>query len=172
MLKKEGPFDGVIGFSQGGAMAGMLASVLEPDRRQAFEALYSKGGMSYPSSFEADTGYIENTIHPPFKFAVSYSGFAARGRDLYKAFYEPKITTPMLHFIGTLDTVVEEARSLALVAACQESEGRVVYHPGGHFLTTQKTYVAALVGFMKDVLHKAEGGDKKEESVEDMDVPF
>ncbi|KAJ4358164.1 uncharacterized protein N0V89_002743 [Didymosphaeria variabile] len=172
VLKEEGPFDGVIGFSQGGAMAAMVASLLEPERRKAFERLYPEGGMSYPQSFEADTGYIEETIHPPLKFAVSYSGFAARGVELYRGFYEPKITTPMLHFIGTLDTVVEEARSLALVERCVETKGRVVHHPGGHFVTLQKTYVAALVGFIKETLHKADNGEKKEESVEDMDVPF
>ena len=173
VLKTEGPFDGVIGFSQGGACAAMVASLLEPGRREAFEKMYPSGGMSYPSSFESDTGYVESVIHPPLKFAVSYSGFAARGMDLYKAFYEPKIKTPMLHFLGTLDAVVEEKRSLALVENCEESEGRVVYHPGGHFLpSSQKAYVAALVGFMKEVLYKAENGEKKEESVEDMDVPF
>ncbi|KAF2110223.1 dihydrofolate reductase [Lophiotrema nucula] len=175
ILQKEGPFDGVVGFSQGGAMAGMLASLLEPGRREGFEALYPKGGMRYPESFEADTGYVEEVIHPQLKFAVSYSGFAARGVDLYKGFYDPKITTPMLHFLGTLDAVVEETRSLALVEACDKSEGRVVYHPGGHFLpSSQKAYVSALIGFMKEVLHAAdEGGkEKKEESVEDMDVPF
>ncbi|KAF2703858.1 dihydrofolate reductase [Pleomassaria siparia CBS 279.74] len=172
-LKTEGPFDGVIGFSQGGACAGMLASLLEPGRREAFEKFYPSGGMRFPESFEADTGYIEGTIHPPLKFAVSYSGFAARGLGTYKAFYEPKISTPMLHFLGSLDVVVEEARSLALVEACEKSEGRVVYHPGGHFLpSSQKAYVAALIGFIKDVLHAAEGGEKEEESVEDMDVPF
>lgn len=173
VLKTEGPFDGVIGFSQGGACAAMLASLLEPSRRAAFEKLYPAGGMSYPDSFAADTGYIEEVIHPPLKFAVSYSGFAARGTDLYRGFYEPKIKTPMLHFLGTLDAVVEEARSLALVERCVESEGRVVYHPGGHFLpSSQKAYVSALIGFMKETLHKAEDEAKGEESVEDMDVPF
>jgi len=173
VLKTEGPFDGVIGFSQGGAMAAMLASLLEPTRRAAFEKLYPSGGLSYPSSFTADTGYIESNFHAPLKFAVSYSGFAARGIEAYRGFYEPKIATPMLHFLGTLDAVVEESRSLALVDNCEESEGRVVYHPGGHFLpSSQKAYVGALIGFMKEVLHKAEGGDKEEESVEDMDVPF
>ena len=79
----------------------------------------------------------------------------------------------MLHFLGSLDTVVEESRSLALVEACEESEGRVVYHPGGHFLpSTQKASVNALIGFIKEVLHKAEGPKQEEESVEDMDVPF
>ncbi|KAF1958936.1 dihydrofolate reductase [Byssothecium circinans] len=173
VLKTEGPFDGVIGFSQGGACAAMLASLLEPGRREAFEKFYSVGGMSYPSSFESDTGYMESVIHPPLKFAVSYSGFVAGGVDTYRGFYEPKIKTPMLHFLGTLDAVVEEKRSLALVERCEESEGRVVYHPGGHFLpSSQKAYVGALVGFMKEVLDKAENGEKNEESVEYMDVPF
>jgi len=173
VLKEEGPFDGVVGFSQGGACAGMVASLLEPGRREGFEKLYPKGGMRFPESFEADTGYVEGTIHPPLKFAVSYSGFAARGVETYRGFYEPKISTPMLHFLGSLDAVVEESRSLALVEACERSEGRVMYHPGGHFLpSSQKAYVAALIGFMKEVLHAAEHGEKKEESVEDMDVPF
>lgn len=173
VLKTEGPFDGVVGFSQGGACAAMVASLLEPGRREAFETKQSQGGMRYPESFEADTGHVEGTIHPRLKFAVSYSGFAARGKNPYQAFYEPKITTPMLHFLGTQDVVVEEARSLALVEACEHNEDRyVVYHPGGHFLpSTQKTSVNALVGFIKEVLHGDEG-EKKEESVEDMDVPF
>ncbi|KAI4929294.1 uncharacterized protein J4E92_004958 [Alternaria infectoria] len=175
VLKEQGPFDGVVGFSQGGAAAAMVASLLEPGRRAAFEKLYPEGGMRFPESFEEDTGYMEGTIHPPFKFAVSYSGFAARGKNPYHAFYEPKIKTPMLHFLGTQDVVVEEARSLALVQACEHSEEKyVVYHPGGHFLpSTQKASVNALIGFIKEVLHEQQGdGKKEEESVEDMDVPF
>lgn len=170
VLKEQGPFDGVVGFSQGGAATAMLASLLEPGRREAFEKQYSSGGVRFPESFEANTGDV---VHPPLKFAVSYSGFLAAGKNPYKAFYEPKIETPMLHFLGTQDVVVEEARSLALVEACAHTEERyVVYHPGGHFLpSTQKASVNALIGFIKDVLHRAEG-KKEEESVEDMDVPF
>jgi predicted esterase len=173
VLKEQGPFDGVVGFSQGGAAAAMVASLLEPGRRAAFEKLYPEGGMRYPESFEEDTGYIEGVVHPPLKFAVSYSGFAARGKNPYHAFYEPQIQTPVLHFLGTQDVVVEEARSLALVDACAKREERyVVYHPGGHFLpSTQKASVNALIGFIKEVLH-GEKGSKEEESVEDMDVPF
>lgn len=174
VLKTEGPFDGVVGFSQGGACAAMIASLLEPGRREAFEAQQKDGGMRFPESFEKDTGYVEGTIHPPLKFAVSYSGFAARGNNPYHAFYEPKIKTKMLHFLGTQDVVVDEARSLALVEACEHKEDKyVVYHPGGHFLpSTQKASVNALIGFIKEVMHGEESGKKEEESVEDMDVPF
>lgn len=181
VMSAEGPFDGAIGFSQGAALAGMLASVLEDGRREAFEKAQSKGGMRYPESFERDTGFLTDVIHPPLKFAVSYSGFGAATNDLYQAFYEPKITTPMLHFIGSVDTVVEEARSLRLVDACLASKGveggvaRVVYHPGGHFLpSSQKQYVGALVAFIREIVGGApEGnGSKIEDSVEDMDMPF
>lgn len=173
VLKSEGPFDGVIGFSQGGAAAGMVASLLEPGRREAFEAAQAKGGMRFPESFENDTGFVEGVVHPPLKFAVSYSGFAASTNPLYQAFYEPQIRTPMLHFLGSVDTIVEEKRSLRLVDACVDGrkEGRLIYHPGGHFLPgNQRQYVAALIGFIKEVTEGA--AEVSSERLEDLDVPF
>lgn len=180
-IEREGPFDGAIGFSQGGAAAGMVAALLEEGRRGAFESAQSAGGMRYPDSFVRDSGFIEEAVQGPLKFAVSYSGFGASTNDLYRAFYEPKIATPMMHFLGSLDTVVSEERSLRLVEACVQGRGReggvqrVVYHPGGHFLpSSQKQYVAALVAFIREVVGEGEVGAKggKEERVEDMDLPF
>ena len=185
VLQEQGPFDGVLGFSQGGAAAGMVASLLEPGRREAFEKQQARGGMRYPDSFTEDTGFVEGMVHPPLKFAVSYSGFAAMwkdGKGLYEPFYEPKIQTPMLHFLGTVDTVVSEERSLRLVDACVDGRGkeggveRVVYHPGGHFLpSSQRQYVAALVAFIREAVgerNETATDRRKEERVEDMDVPF
>jgi fermentation-respiration switch protein FrsA (DUF1100 family) len=112
---------------------------------------------------------------------VSYSGFGASTNSLYQGFYEPAIQTPMMHFLGSLDTVVSEERSLRLVEACANGRGkeggvqRVVYHPGGHFLpSSQKQYVGALVAFIREVISEqvAAAPKKDEESVEDMDVPF
>lgn len=181
-MSAEGPFDGVIGFSQGGAAAGMVASLLEEGRRAAFEAAQLKGGIRFPDSFTKDSGYIEGSVQEPLKFAVSYSGFGASTNALYQAFYEPKIQTPMMHFLGSLDTVVSEERSLRLVEACENGKGkdggvqRVVYHPGGHFLpSSQKQYVAALVAFIREVMSEqvaSLGSKKEEESVEDMELPF
>ncbi|QIW96764.1 hypothetical protein AMS68_002282 [Peltaster fructicola] len=181
ILQSEGPFDGVLGFSQGGAAAGIVASLLESGRRQAFEVAQKNGGMRYPDQFTKDSGFIEESIHPPMRFAVSYSGFGASTHPLYQAFYIPKIATPMCHFIGSMDTVVDESRSLRLVDACVDGQGkqggaqRVIYHPGGHFLpSSQKQYVAALVAFIREVLNEDNASERKrqEESVEDMDVPF
>ena len=196
VLSEEGPFDGVVGFSQGAALAAMLASLLDPNRRSAFESFSTNQeevaavvdhatsaaapaatqqkpwGIPFPSSFDG-------LNHPPLKFAVCYSGFRAPGAR-YCAFYErPKIQTPILHVLGSLDTIVDEGRSKVLIDACggdPEQEGKVIRHPGGHIVPSQRPYLDALVRFINDCLQPGAGGSGQakgdEEQVEDMDLPF
>ena len=71
-LDAHGPFTGVIGFSQGGALAAMLAASLEPSRP------WKTAGLA--------------TTHGPLAFAVCCSGFRAPG-EMYQGFYEPPIST-------------------------------------------------------------------------------
>ena len=171
-IREEGPFDGVMGFSQGAAAAGMVASLLEGRvRREGFERAEREGGIEYPRSFlEEGEGQVEGFVQGPLKFAVSYSGFCAPGKR-YRGFYEPAIRTPVLHVLGQVDVVVEEARARLLVNVCEGGERRVVVHPGGHFVPSQKPWLDAVVGFVKECM---EGENKQDEDVsaEDMDVPF
>jgi len=67
-----------MGFSQGGAMAAVVASILE------------KGG---------DQDVLPTIQHPPVKFFISISGFRMRF-DKYNSLYP--IGTPSMHVIGTL----------------------------------------------------------------------
>ncbi|GAM88949.1 hypothetical protein ANO11243_069830 [Dothideomycetidae sp. 11243] len=172
VVRREGPFAGVLGFSQGAAAAVLFASLVETGRRGVFESLHAEGkGIEYPLPEEVQ----------PFSFVVSYSGFRAPAASGYDAFYQGGVRTPSLHFIGSVDTVVSEERSLDLLKACRdgvedgEARHRVVYHPGGHFVpASQKMPVNALVGFIQDVMGGA-GREQKvdgEGGVEDMDVPF
>ncbi|KAL2816871.1 dihydrofolate reductase [Aspergillus granulosus] len=175
VLSEEGPFDGVIGFSQGAAMAAMVASLLEEKRQGAFANFPSASTSSdvevfaYPASFA-------KLNHPALKFAMCYSGFRSPG-DRYRAFYEsPPIQTPILHVLGSLDAVVEESRSRSLIEACvgdPEAEGKVVWHPGGHFLPSQRPYLDAAVRFIRECLEGGAQKDQaKDEDVNDMDLPF
>lgn len=163
-IRNAGGVDGVIGFSQGACAAAFVTSLLEAGRKENFDALVPKGGMAYPTSFLVEDS---STINPPLKFSVCYSGFSAPN-ELYRAFYEPNIRTPLLSVIGSLDSVVEESQCLSLADSCEEGSRRVVYHPGGHFVPIGKQMVQVLIGFIKDTCAETE----EEENVEDMDVPF
>ncbi|EEY16157.1 conserved hypothetical protein [Verticillium alfalfae VaMs.102] len=80
------------------------------------------------------------------RFAAVYSGFFAVDESLAWCF-EPKIRTPTIQFIGSLDTVVDEGRSRALVDRCEEAA--VVVHPGGHYVPISKEWAMALAGYVK-----------------------
>lgn len=173
-IREEGPFDGVVGFSQGAAAAAMVASLLEGrGRREAFEKAEEGGGMKYLGSFEEEGGGgVDGFVQGPLRFAVCYSGFRAPGRR-YVGFYEPKIRTPVLNVLGQLDVVVDEVRARKLVSVCEGGDERVVVHPGGHFVPSQKPWLDAVVGFVKECV---EGREVKREmdgvKAEDMDIPF
>ncbi|KIW31341.1 uncharacterized protein PV07_02998 [Cladophialophora immunda] len=169
VLESEGPFDGVIGFSQGACLAAMVASLLEGDsRKQAFEKARARSPLAipYPASFE-------RLSHPPLKFCAAYCGFRAPG-ERYRGFYEdPHIQTPVCHVIGSLDSVVEESRTQALVDATGGAEKtQVVTHPGGHFVPSGKQYLDMIAGFIKQNISSRGEAGGTEEKVEDMDVPF
>ncbi|ESZ99555.1 hypothetical protein SBOR_0120 [Sclerotinia borealis F-4128] len=168
-IRDAGGIDGVIGFSQGACAAFFVASLLEGNRESAFALQGVKTpetALAYPEFF---TSLKRDLNHPPLKFCVSYSGFYAPYEG-YTAFYQPALKTRVLHVIGTLDTVVDEHRSMALVEASEEGSREVLYHPGGHFVPMGKEFGNVAVGFIVKCLK-----EKKvavEERVEDMDVPF
>lgn len=133
-MREAGGIDAVCGFSQGGAVAILVAAALE--------------GRTLPEGKEGDwaRNLREANGGNPAKFAVSYSGFFAPV-DALKFCYEPKIKTPTLHYLGSLDTVVDESRSQALVDQCEEPV--VVIHPGGHHVPVSKEWAMPLAGFIK-----------------------
>ncbi|SOV05197.1 related to FSH3 - putative serine hydrolase [Ustilago sp. UG-2017a] len=114
VLKTEGPFDGIVGFSQGGCLAGILASAFEKPERMP--------GLKLPKEQGA------------FKFAVAVSGFRSRDQ-LHQKLFETPIETPVLHVLGRADQIVELERSQTLVDVCKNS--RVELHDGGHSLPSQ-----------------------------------
>ncbi|KAF2966591.1 hypothetical protein GQX73_g6970 [Xylaria multiplex] len=82
----------------------------------------------------------------PLKFGVIYSGFYATPANL-QWLYDPAIATPTLHFLGGLDTVVEEKRSQALFERCRDP--MVLTHPGGHYVPVARDWVMPLVGWLR-----------------------
>lgn len=138
-----GRVHGVLGFSQGGFMAGALAAALEPGRTPPA-----------PDAEEwADDLRAANGGHA-LGFAVVYSGFFAPQEALGWLYGGGGVRTPTLHFIGSLDTVVDEGRSRGLVERCVGPV--VVVHPGGHYVPVSKEWVAPLVGFVREYAGREE----------------
>lgn len=175
ILERDGPFDGVAGFSQGAAAAAMTAALLEPGRQEAFaDAKKNADGIPFPPAFA-------RLDHPPLRFMVSYSGFAST-HPSYGAFYKPLITTPSLHFLGTLDTVLEESWARALLDSCENRtavpDGTLVVHPGGHSVPLEveilriKPVTTSNSRLPRESQSDSNLEKSHEEDVFDMDLPF
>jgi predicted esterase len=164
-LKEHGPMDGVMGFSQGAALAAMVTSLLEEGRADAFAQV--SDGMTYPPSFA-------ELEHPPLKFGVCFSGLLNKHQK-YTAFYEPRIQTRVLHVLGSMDTIVEESESLALADRCVDGgAGMIIRHAGTHTVPSSERDIAAVIQFIRNVYPGGNIPAKKdeEEDVLDMDMPF
>ena len=85
-LEENGPFDGIISFSQGSSMLSMLCALKE----------------------EGDPRFQD------FKFAFFVAGFKSR-QSQHQKFYEKKITIPSLHVIGDTDQVIPKDMSEELL---------------------------------------------------------
>ncbi|KAI1842624.1 hypothetical protein JX265_012617 [Neoarthrinium moseri] len=156
-IAENGGVDGVIGFSQGGATAALVAAALEPTR--PLPETPDKEPDSWAGKLRAANG------GKGLRFAVVYSGFYARDDRLAWLYGGGGIQTPTLHFIGGLDTVVEEARSRGLVERCAEGTSRVVVHPGGHYVPVSKEWTAALVMWLREVLGGKTNGEAEGEKL-------
>jgi len=117
IIRAHGGIDAVMGFSQGAAAALLVTSLLEPGREQAFHDMQQKNKDALP--FPEEWRDISTLCPNGLKFTVSYSGFQASSAS-YRAFYEPAIKTPVLHFIGNLDNVIEGVKTLALAKSSQK----------------------------------------------------
>lgn len=153
----------MIGFSQGGALAALVASALEVNPARSLPSEYR---LSHEVDGNPRAVCPDGLVQPPLKFAIIYSGFLAIDSTC-NVFFEPKIKTPTMHFLGQLDSVVDESRSRRLVEACVNSE--VVVHVGGHFVPSQRANMDALAAFLRrcmgrDSENLGESGNKGEQS--------
>ncbi|XP_062572307.1 esterase OVCA2-like isoform X1 [Saccostrea cucullata] len=79
---EQGPFDGVLAFSQGAAMASLICGLKEKDPDGPFQ----------------------------FDFVILVAGFKSRQKQ-HESLYEKPITTPSLHVFGDSDRVIQKEMS-------------------------------------------------------------
>ncbi|KAI1112108.1 serine hydrolase FSH [Nemania sp. NC0429] len=162
-ILSAGGVDGVMGFSQGGCMAALVAGALEQRPHHNPPSPSPSPSPTNPSTAPLPpwlTDLRAANAGQPLRFAVIYSGFHAPPADL-QWLYDPILATPTLHFLGGLDTVVDEARSRALVDRCRDP--LVLTHPGGHYVPVARDWVMPLAGWLKQRCVEAAEEEKGEE---------
>ncbi|CCK72291.1 putative serine hydrolase KNAG_0J02100 [Huiozyma naganishii CBS 8797] len=123
----NGPFDGVVGFSQGAGVAGYLMT--------DFNGLLN----------------LKDEEQPPIKFFISCSGFRFRPEVYQRQYDEHPIKVPSLHIQGQLDTVSEPEKVQALMASCQEGTKTHIMHAGGHFVPNSKSFLKKLAAWLESI---------------------
>ncbi|XP_065920003.1 esterase OVCA2-like [Dysidea avara] len=105
VIINKGPFDGILGFSQGAAFLSLLCQLQQDNSK-----LFGSGG---------------------FKFAIFVSGFQSLVKP-HKSHYKAAISLPSFHMIGTGDQVIPVLSSETL---SQHFTSSVIYlHHGGHYI--------------------------------------
>ncbi len=122
---KDGPFDGILGFSQGAILTGVLCGL--------------NAGPNGKTS--KDTPFR-------FGFAIMVGGFTARDDDLSKLFDRHELyTIPSLHVYGVRDGVVSPESSQALAEMFKRPT--IITHSGGHVIPSVAEAKKQWEGFFK-----------------------
>lgn len=122
-------FDGVFGFSQGGALAAITAAVLE---RPALYPSFLRDGKP---------------IHPPLQFCISVSGFRLID-PVTTRILTPSFKTLTLHILGEKDTIVPTRGTQALVALSENC--RMIKHDGAHIVPLTASWTAFYCDFIEN----------------------
>ncbi|MDN7183325.1 serine hydrolase family protein [Caballeronia sp. SEWSISQ10-4 2] len=124
LFKNEGPFDGVFGFSQGAALAGLLVGLRSMD---------GKPSEQTPLAFD---------------FAIMAGGFLANDPSLARLYESPaSYDLPSVHIIGRSDSVVPSQHSRML--ASKFGKPLILEHDGGHVIAARPEIRRQLASFLK-----------------------
>uniref|UniRef100_A0A8C5KZJ7 Esterase OVCA2 n=1 Tax=Jaculus jaculus TaxID=51337 RepID=A0A8C5KZJ7_JACJA len=117
-MDQWGPFDGLLGFSQGAALAALVC------------ALGQAGDPRFPLP----------------RFVILVSGFCPRGLGLKEPILKSPLSLPSLHVFGDTDRVIPSQESMQL--ASQFPEAITLTHPGGHFIPAAAPQRQAYLKFL------------------------
>ena len=169
VMEEDGPFDGVIGFSQGAALASSM--MLQHAKSNPLDDLFKLAifaGASLPynlddatrlSEYEAQIsetpGKAQSADEPrgfPTKPGANLEPFLGRYHPTKE---ETRIMVPTLHIVGDLDPFAPQSRLLAKLCG---GDAKTVNHNSGHRIPRDRAFqhkaVTALDGIVHSVLFR------------------
>ncbi|KAJ2353305.1 Ovarian cancer-associated protein 2 [Coemansia erecta] len=139
VLAEQGPFDGILGFSQGAAMAIIICALLA--------GRANDGPLS-----------LGNIDHPQIKFLVLAGAFQLEVPE-YNYLYEQPFAVPSLHIIGTYDTVVEPERSQLVQSYFNSPD--IFEFVGGHFIPQSPKCARVMRAFLAQFIPALEAEEEQ-----------
>lgn len=124
---ENGPFDGIVGFSQGAGLAGYLATDIN--------MLLN----------------LTNVEQPELKFFISFSGFRFKPAQYQEQYDLNPIKIPSLHVKGDLDTITEPEKVESLFNSCLIDKRTMLIHPGGHFVPNSRGFVKKIINWIESL---------------------
>ncbi|XP_013419337.1 esterase OVCA2-like [Lingula anatina] len=121
-FQEQGPFDGVLGFSQGAALVALMCGLREKD---------------------------EEACPFKFDFVMLVAGFKSHSKP-HEEIYKIPITCPSLHVFGDTDKVIPKDMSEDLLQYFVEP--RTLEHPGGHFIPASGPHKKVYTEFLENML--------------------
>ncbi|KAG7470676.1 hypothetical protein MATL_G00116410 [Megalops atlanticus] len=118
-IREQGPFDGILGFSQGAALVAMLCALQEQQLAPELK----------------------------FRFAILVAGFPSVCAQHERFYTGVTLTTPSLHVFGQTDGVIPDTMSRELLLKFKDPQ--VLIHPGGHFVPAASTHRQTYQEFLK-----------------------
>lgn len=171
-VEARGPFGGVIGFSQGGALAAAAMiryAKLHPTADPLFElGIFLCSTLPFNLSMPLDSelnGGSDGTAWKSFKEddeTVMKLKTAEGKQNLIQ--YDPKtdserILVPTVHIIGRKDQYIDQCESLVELCRVNENANRnmtSVYHEQGHLVARDPTFVRKAAMVIEDKIEAAE----------------
>ena len=125
-FEQRGPFDGVFGFSQGAALAGLLVGLRAPDG-------------------------VPTTEQPlTFDFAILVSGFVSNDPAHAPLYAHPgSYALPSLHIVGRSDGIVPARDSKELAA--RFGDATILEHGGGHVIASEPSIRSGVDSFLQEM---------------------
>eukprot|EP01083_Nonionella_stella_P017113 47830_1 len=145
-IKNDGPFDGILGFSQGGVLSIVLCLI-----------------QKYPNYFKQTFNLSSDVVKhiSDFKFVWIISGFLPRCDELKPLLNDicdpqKQATTvindiPLLLVMGTTDKYVSKQKVLNVTNCFDKHNVCVVEHNGGHYVPSHKDVKQRYVQFLSSL---------------------
>lgn len=135
---RKGPIHGVMGFSQGAALATMVASLLECAENPRKAQAVREQGLPVDA-------FLNLPHQRPLEFLVCFSGY--RGTlQYYGSLYQWPLTTRSCHIIATMDNIVTSEKTEALADCFISPE--LFYHFGTHFVPRDLRITESIARFV------------------------